>query len=798
MKRTFFAVLLVSSSALMFEVALTRLFSIHLWYHFAFMVISIAMLGTGSAGTLLYMILTGKDALKKSRLLSDNYIASFAVLAGASFLIAYIASNHIPFDPVRISWEPSQFIYLILYCLLLSIPYFFCSMMIAAVLVKYRNNAGTVYGFDLLGAGSGSILVIIVLNIAGPEYAVLIISTICLIGALLIGNKYINCISCTLILVNAVLWIFHPPIIDVHISEYKKLSMALTYPGSAHIKTYHSSYSRIDTFTSPLIRYAPGLSLNYLEPLPEQIGIAIDGDRTEVITHAGHGSEMNFITFLPSSLSYEIATKKRVLVLDPKGGLPLLTARQYGFPTIHGVESNPLLSHVITQDYNEYSGGIYDKNVWTGLGRNFLDKLDGSDHRNVYDLIDIPVENTSVSGIFGITENYKYTSEAFEKYLGSLTTDGILSINLYLTPPPRTELRILSTIINVLHTSAVEKPGQRLAAIRSWDTISILVKNTDFTDMDITLIKKFSQSRRFDLVYYPGIKAEETNIFIKMQSNPYHEQFKTIINQNDDSSYVKNYLFDITPVHDDNPFFHYFLKLRNIYPIYEMMGQNFLFFIEEGYLLPLILIVIILLSSILIISPVIYGRGSSHIASSHFYLTLVLFSMLGMGFMFIEITLIQKSILLIENPALSVSTILATILISSGAGSLFIARYNGKGTISAILMLCLLLILYNFAQPQLFRYLSPHSLTYRVSALMVTLAPLGFLMGIPFPMGLKLIGHINQSLIPWAWAVNACFSVLSPVLAVMLAISTGFYMVTWFAVIAYMVVYFAMKRLLQF
>ena len=768
------------------------------------MVISIAMLGMGSAGTILYAFLIKKSGIVKNsyndsldRLCSDNRLSFYAAMAGIFLVSSYVISNYIPFDPARFSWENMQFFYLALYCVILSLPFFFAGILIASVFIRYSHKSSAVYGFDLLGAGIGSIIVLSVLNVAGPEYAVLISSSSCLLGSLLLGKWHMKVISSLLIFINLLIVIVYPDFIKVNISPYKSLPVALTYPGAKHIKTYHSSYSRIDVFKSPAVRFAPGLSFKYSAALPDQLGLAIDGDRVEVITYAGDREALKFLEFLPSSLGFELSKKEKVLVIDPKGGLHLLMSEHYGFRELHGVESNPLLAKIINDDYKTFTGGIYGQNIRTGYGRNFLSNITSSDQVSArYDLIDIPIEGTSVSGVFGISEDYKYTTEAFNKYLSNLNSDGLLSISLYLIPPPRKELRIISTIISVLKKSGYEDPSQRLAAIRSWDSMTILAKKSPFTENEINKIKEFARVRQFDLVYYPGISEDETNINIKMSSNIYYKHFSSLLDSESSSLYIDEYLFDIRPVNDDNPFFYYFLKLKNIGSIYDVMGRKWLYFIQEGYLLPVIFGVIFVLSIILIILPLLFN-SSLNPNTSCFLPCLVYFSMIGIAFMFIEVAMIQKSILVLENPSFAVGSVLTSLLISSGTGSLFSLRYHELSSRTSIIILCLLIVIYNYAHPILFNFISSETLLFRVSILSISLFPLGFLMGIPFPMGMKLIGEIDYLLIPWAWSVNAFLSVLAPIMTTMIAVSSGFNAVFWLAVLSYIIAFISFGILKQ-
>lgn len=781
------------------------------------MVISIAMLGIGAAGTVLAVFSginhnpdkqnSGQDLRVKNisgHIYSASNIPLYSLATGISILVCYTVSNHIPFDPARFSWERLQLIYLFFYCLILSVPFFFSGILIATVFTFHSDKSMSVYSADLTGAGSGSLLVIILLNLAAPDFAIVTASSLCLAGALIIGNRKIVSAAVFFLLINLFLAIYHPDFINLKMSQYKSLSVYLQYPGAEHVKTYNSSYSRIDVFKSPGIRYAPGLSLKYSEPLPDQTGFATDGHRIDVMTGVRDRSRLKFVTFLPASLAFEMSKKKRALVLDPKGGLHVLMAEHYGFEDVRKVESDPFFLKVARKEFSNYSGGIYTSDTSTGYGRNFLSRSPESGSRN-YNLIDIPMTGAAVSGTFGISEDYRYTVEAFRQYLGSLEDDGIISTSLYIVPPHRTEFRLLATIMTACEQSGIPDASSGIAAIRSWDVMTILAKKSPFTDDEIRSIKKFASDRSFDLIYYPGIREDETSRYIKTASNDLVNGFRSILDPATRNSFIDDYLFDISPVFDRNPFFHYYLRAGNIHVIYKTMGRKLLYFLNEGYLLPVILFIVLSLSVLIILLPVMLNAARKKTASvSEPSLhtprriklpALVYFSMLGLGFMFAEIPLIQISILAIENPSFCVAIVLTAIFISSGAGSMCGSKCNRLSSPFSLIMLVVLISIYTVLQPFIMAKMIEHEMHLRILALLATIIPMGFFMGLPFPMGISLLGQEKETLIPWAWAVNACLSVTAPLLSIMLALVSGFHFVLWMSVLAYLVAFAALMKL---
>ncbi|HSB05139.1 MAG TPA: hypothetical protein VLK23_08065, partial [Thermodesulfobacteriota bacterium] len=702
---------------------------------------------------------------------------------------SYLLSMAIPFDPVRLLWAKTQLLYIGLYYLVLSIPFFFTGLIIAKAFSSFSEKSGLFYAGDLLGAGTGSLVILLLMAITGPDQAVFLISMVAFLSPLILGGKKLKALSLFLILPVLTLIILHPPWMDPRISPFKELRVALRHPGAKLLKSYNSPFSRIDLFKSPAVRYAPGLSLKYLDPLPEQIGFSIDGGEINAITSPADQASLAFLKYLPSSLPYEMRSLDDVLILDPKGGLQVLVAKSSGSKNVCKVEGNPLILRIIRNDLREFSGDLYSQNTAPGLGRSFLRS---GDRR--FDLIDLSLMAAVPSGSFGISEDYRFTVEAFREYMGHLKPEGYLSISLFLIPPPRTELRLLNTLATAMEELGMEDAGKRIISIRSWGTITLLAKSSPFTRQEIGAVRQFLKDRRFDWVYYPGIQEEETNRYIKMAADEYASAFKEILNHETRQDFIDQYLFDIRPVRDENPFFHYYLKLANIKQIYRTMGEKWQYFIEEGYLLPVIFVQVLLLTLILSFLPAFVTKKKAEAEKNNpldLNLTLKLsyFAFLGIGFMFVEVSLVQKMILPLENPPYAVAAVLASLLISSGLGSLWSYGAAGLRTPSITLAISILVTVYSLFLPYLSGFISVHPMVFKIPMAFLALLPLGLLMGIPFPTGLKLLGESHRVLIPWAWAINGCLSVLAPLLVIIAAMVVGFRTTLWIGGAAYLLAF---------
>jgi hypothetical protein len=758
-RKTPFAILLCSLASLAFEVTLTRIFSISLSYHFAFMIISIAMLGIAASGAALALF---------PRLKRMERIGGYCLLLGIAIPLSYLLANQVPFDPVRLAWERWQLIHIALFYLILAIPFFCTGLVIATAFTLQSGRSGLLYGADLFGAGVGSIGILFLLNFLAPERVLFLLAlaplgAACLFGGARLCGGAILCAASSLSIL-----VCQPGFAELRISPFKGLQSALRFPGARPIRTYYTPFSRVDTFTSPAVRFAPGLSLRYLDPLPRQTGLAIDGGDISAITRAADEKALAFLEYLPSALPYVIGRKERVLLLDPRGGLQALVARRFGAGEIVKVESNPDLVRIIRSDWKEFAGDIYDGRSFTGIGRSWL-----KGRGETFDIIDISMMGTEASGSFGIAEDYRFTVEAFREYLATLGPDGILSVNLYIIPPPRVELRIFATMVAAMEESGIRAPARHLAAIRSWGALCLLAKRSPLTAADLVKIRGFTEERWFDPVYFPGITAGEANQYVKMPSDDYYNAFAGIVAAGRRGRFMADYIFDVAPVRDDGPFFHHFLKLQRVGDVYRAMGEKWQFFMEEGYITLLVFVQVAALSLALLLLPLFAAKRGAGKKSGAGWL-LPYFALLGCGFMFVEVALIQKIILPLENPSYAVATVLASLLASSGVGSLLGQRFALLRGPSISALIALLIVVFSVALPAASAAMAPLALPLKIGLVFILCIPLGLPMGIPFPTGLRVLGEAEEGLIPWAWVINGCFSVLAPILAVMLATAAGF------------------------
>ncbi len=773
--RIYLGIFLLSVSTLAYEVSLTRIFSITLWHHFSFMIISIALLGFGTAGTFLFF---SKRLLKIE---SQKLLSELTLLYSILCFISFLAFNHIPFDPLRIIWDINQFLYIVIYYILFSIPFFFSGLVISASFTLFPLQVNTLYFSNLLGSGVGCIIALFVFYPKGETGAVLLISIIGVFSSLIFCRKGLlrTLLKCFLIVI--FLYLFFNDFDFLKISQYKDLPSSLLYDGAKLLKTRYNSFSRIDIIESPAVRSAPGLSLAYNKSIPEQIGITIDADNLNPITNFdGNMGNLEFTAYLPSALPYYIGKKENVLILDSKGGLDVLTAIYHNSKSITAVESNPMICNIINEDFGEFSGHIY-----SGKFINLITREPRSYVRSEKKRFDIVIysaplyQSPSSTGIYSLTEDYHFTEEAFKDYFNRLSDEGLLTISMYLFPPPRQEIKLANVIYSALKSLEIKYPQNHIAIISTWGTITFLVKHNSLNENDIVNLKYFCNKRRFDTVYFPGITKRDVNIYNKFDEPIYFNLISQVFNESSREKFLKDYLFDIYSVNDERPFFYHFFKMDKLIETYKIFRNKWQPFIESGYIVYAVFIQTFFLCLVIIFLPLFFYRRKIEIDKKikDFFPLFLFFFFIGIAYMFIEISLIQKSILFLDKTVNAVSVVLSSILISSGLGSFSMGRvisYSKKNLYVITLILSIFLLIYALFINDVFNYFLGNIVLVRFVILFLLLSIPAYCMGMFFPFGITFIQSISPRLIPWAWAINGSASVLASILAVIIALSWGF------------------------
>lgn len=723
------------------------------------------------------------------------------VLFSMTTVASYLALNRIPFDLVKLAWEPRQIAYLVLAYGILAIPFFFVGLTIATALIRRARQAGLVYCGDLLGAASGALLPLILYPIMGATGAVMMAGLLGLVSGLFLWMaegrsemKWLISLLVGMTLLLLIGYIIAPSFYAIRLSPYKGLMTALRYPDAQLLSTRWNILSRVDIVSSPAIRFAPGLALTYPGDLPPQIGVTLDGDQLHAIT-AYNGSwdhRHGFLRYLPTAAPYFLSPPGNVLIIEPGGGLDVLMALYFNAKTVSVVERNPALLEVVRHPGPKFQNRIYEDpriSVHLAEARSYLSSGDSS-----FDLIVLSSLHTLGAGglgLYGFAEDYSKTLEAMAQYYEHLKENGWLVMTRYLEPIPLQELRLTATVIETLEGLGISEPDRRIVLLRSWGTLTLLVKRGIVSHQDVQKLKGFSQANRFDLDYYPGIEPSEANRFNRFPEPIYFRFMTELLTPDHRADLYRTYPFDIRPVSDDRPFFGYVLKLSTFKEAYHLVRGKWLFFIEGGYLLPVMLLQALLLAAIFILIPTGLGtdRTENRTVLTKKSRILTYFMLIAVAFMGVEIAMIQRLILFLGHPVYAISAVLGSLLFFAGVGSLLTNRWaihSFPGQRTVLLVLSLVII----GEGVGLLYLLPHLMGMPIGSrflwAVLFLAPLGILMGMPFPLGIGYLERSGQkTVIPWAWAVNGSTSVVAAILTVMVAMEIGFTAVFVGAALAY-------------
>jgi spermidine synthase len=792
------AIFVISAAAIGYEILLMRLFSIIQWHHFAYLIISLALLGYGASGTFL--------ALTR-HWLHQRFAVTFmssAVLLSLSAVGSFILAQQVPFNPLEVIWDYRQWFYLLILYLLLCVPFFCAATCIGLALARFKEQIGRIYQFDLLGAGSGALGIVLALFVFPPAVCLRLLSALGFFAAALASldrklyrNRWLPLVLlfCGLALPSA----WPEDWVALRLSEYKGLSQALRIPDAEILSERSSPLGFLSVVRSPTIpfRYAPGMSLNSTVEPPPQLGLFTDGDGLSVITrYDGRREPLAYLDFLPSALPYHLLKRPSVLILGAGGGMDVLQARYHQARTIDAVELNPQIADLVQRIHADFAGQLYsarEVRLHIGEARGFV-----TTSRGRYDLIQVALLDSfsaSTAGVHALNESYLYTVEALQAYLGHLQPGGVLAITRWLKLPPRDSLKLFATAIAALERSGVRQPERQLILIRGWQTVTLLAMHGELTAEDMAAIQSFCDTRSFDVAYYPGMPAGFANRY-NVLTAPYLFEAAHALLGDDRDDFLRRYKYDITPATDDRPYFFHFFTWRVLPEILALRGQGGLPLLEWGYLILIAaLLQAVVVSFVLIVLPL---WGLRRPAASRWHRNRVgcYFAALGLAFLCIEIAFMQRFILFLSHPLYAIAVVLCAFLVFAGLGSGYAARltqrtretsHHREGLPIAVAVAGILSValLYLFFLGPFFRWSLWLPGVVKIALTLALIAPLAFCMGIPFPLGLARVARYTPDLIPWAWGINGCTSVLSAILATILAIHYGFTVVVVLAMILY-------------
>lgn len=897
-----FSIFLISFSVLALQLALVRIFSVMVWYHFTFMIISLALLGYGAAGSFLSVF---KNKIFKSS--THNIFSMVCVFAGASLIITYVVICFFPPDPFSLLSNPQddshknsiilRWIIFIIDYILLFLPFFLSGIVISGAVSFYPSQVSKIYFADLAGAGFGCLGMLFLLYFFGGERSVLICAVLFFVSAIFFynsmkthqrKNSLTNIIIVIGLLCSVAAIIFIPKFSKIPIAENKALAGVLKNPYQELLFTRWNAISRVDVFTTADRLLLWKVSRAFEGDLPQGKGLMIDADAfTPIAGDDGSLESKRILNYTITSLGYQFGNRNSALIIGPGGGMDVLTAEYNGIKDITGVELNPLVVKIVGDEFKDFNRNLYHRNnikIFADEGRSFIHRS-----QKKYDIIQIPLVDTwaaLASGAYSLSENYIYTVEAIEDYWNHLSENGILSIIRWRSTPPTGLLRLSGNTIKALSKYNVLQPERHIFISSDGNLTNFILKRSPFSEEEILSLKKLCEYYKYQIIYSPYIKGdvmpyiyvvgdrvsenlnqsstqnvdmqiknkdEETTAVAQFVSslknlkkgefktvyiNPYYiyssaaiskkldlllekcrengaiplyysgidgiNDFERFFMTKDKKEFCSNYPLNVSPTTDESPFFFQYFKFNfsdsdiGFMKKFNILGLNNILS-QAGILAILSLFIIaFFFSAILILLPLIIG-GRDALKYKGKWSLFLYFSCLGLAYIFIEISQIQRYILFLGQPVYSISIVLFTFLTSSGLGSAFSGYLpipQKRKIIISVIAIFIIAIFYFFIQNKIFNLFLSLKFYLRVFISMVMLFPLGFFMGMLFPSGIRLVEQNNKStLIPWLWAANGICSVLGSILSSFFAMQIGFSNLLLLAGAIYLLSVLSIKRL---
>ena len=749
-RRIFWGIALITLSVLMLELSLTRLFSATMYYHFAFMAISLALFGSGASGVFVYIVQRGLDPER-----TGQWLSTAAILFALSnlFSLYVILSNPLTFETGAENYYRLARIYGAA-----ALPFFFAGCAVTLAITRLASEISKLYLFDLAGAALGCLLLIPVLNTIGAINIVLLVSAVGAGSGILFGFATAGS----------------------RVPAFGSLVLAV---GLAGFVVYNSNTNRIDIrkskgFEETKVLFSKWNSFSRITvegAFDTGVEIKIDADAATGISKDASNSAIHQDALESlSGLAHNLKRDANVLIIGPGGGNDVMVARVFGQKQITAVEINPIIAHDVmsSEPFKSYSGSIYQQpnvRLVVDEGRSFI--------RNSNERFDI-IQGTMVdtwaataAGAFSLSENNLYTVEAFKDYVTHLTDDGALTMTRWYFEPPDQLLRLITLTRAMMSELGITNPARHIMLVRDarsgYDRTpaTYIFKKSEFTDDEVRSIENVSRSVGFELLFTPLTRP--SNVFTQMIEAP------------DPASLWASYETNVEPTRDNNPFFFNSVRMANLWRVIEGTTGEW----QKTNLGTSILIALLGITSALvllfIIGPLVLVRGRALATGAGTKLSYLLyFACLGAGFIIVEMAMIQKFILFLGHPVYSLAVILFSVLAFSAIGSYLSGRIDeqrlNQALMKLLIVLVLLVMVYVVALPPIFYGLVGLAREIRIVLAVVLMAPLAMVMGMPMPIGIRLLARSAPEIIPWAWGVNGATSVMGTIAALVIAILTGF------------------------
>ncbi len=735
----FLGLFIVACAVLTTEIVLTRIFSVMMWYHFAFLAISVSLFGLGLGGIVVHLLGTRVEGKEDSLLAYAG--AGFGVANGV-LVVTLLSLRLGAFDLSVAGMSKLGFVYL-----LAALPFLAAGMFISLMLQIGHNRAGKVYFFDLVGAGLGCLLTIPLLKLVGGPAAVLVAGAIAAVGGILAAESWRRPVRFGVGLTVAAVLL---AITGVHLATGSNLLEPKYTKGNKEperLAVAWNSFSRVIAFDRPEI----GDVMLEIDGIAHTPITPFDGDAAKTQVPSANLQRLPFIVRPGAS----------VLIFGSGGGEHILTAMDAGATKITGIEYNPIIVDMVERRFADVAGGLFDYpgvRVIVDEGRSFIRRADEK-----YDVIQFTLIDTwaaTAAGAFTLTENNVFTLQSMHEYLDHLNAGGLISIKRWFEAE-EIVLRLTALAKAALVQRGVTQPEKHFFIARNDEFSNLLIKN-----------EPFSLDEMGDLV------EQCAKMNLRIVYSPYHEgenpEFQDMALRGDMAAWYAEQPQDLTPPTDNRPFLFYTLRLKDLPRVFKQAYSAKIHNVGPLLLFALLGLVFVFVVS-LIVLPAWLARDRESNPSLNWA---AYFAALGLAYLMVEVAMMSKFILYLGHPTYALAVVLFTFLISSGLGAWLSERIYPDVAISRLRAVIGALALYAavflVVSPALFHATLAMPLPLRIAIAVVSILPLGLLMGIPFPLGIRLIGYDYGSAVPWMFAVNSAAGVLGSVAAMLIAVHFGF------------------------
>jgi hypothetical protein len=762
----------VSAALLMTELALTRIFSVTMYYHFAFLAISIALFGLSASGVAVYVARRRLARIHVGVLLSATALAhALATLLALACLVRI---------RVGLNYSPENLVLMLAIYTLAALPFFTGGAIMSIAFARMTERINVLYAADLIGAAAGCLALIPLLNRLGAPGVIMTAAALSAAASIAFApparRRGFAAVAVTLI--GAALAAQFAGAAPFDVVDTKG------HVGDRILFSKWNSFSRVAVYDRPHGDWS--LSPKFAGRRVPSLFMDIDSAAsTPILKGTGNIGDASYLKYELTAIGYHLAARPggfSALVIGPGGGRDLLSALVFGATRVDGVEINPIIARdVMMGRFRDYSGGVYaDPRVAIHVddGRNFVRRSSSK-----YDVIQASLVDTwaaTAAGAYTLTENSLYTKEAFGEYIDHLTDSGVLTITRWVFDG----LRLVTHAQDACAERALDA-STRLAIVRYDRVATFLLKKQPFTPAEVQELRDLSTRLGFEVLYAPGLPAAHpADDPVEMQrTGTSAGDYRRLILAGNRQQFLSSYPLDESSTTDDRPFFFHTTRLRDQMQV--AFGRSMLFGNGLSALMTLMAISGLLVA-LFVIGPLLLGGTWPGAGWGGW---LAYFGALGAGFMLLEVALLQRFVLLLGHPVYSLTVTLFSLLLGTGLGSLIsrhIAPHRLRGlTVAALLGIAAAAVVASAGLARLVDLGIPWPLPMRIAFAVTLIAPVGILLGIPMPGGLRLVAADRADIIPWGWGINGAFSVVGATLAVFIAMNWGFSVTLLSAAVVY-------------